>query len=110
MTVLFIFYFIYTLYSAWLDSNADEQEVIRNCTCKDSHKAFYTAWLIICFTLWLIFHSLCTLADSGISKGYKIVKPNIAIQVHNCVGYFGISKGDENDSGEEDSPERKLKK
>ena len=60
--------------------------------------------------LWFIFHSLCTLADSGISKGYKIVKLNIAIQVHNRVGYFGISKGDENNSGEEDSPERKLKK
>ena len=30
--------------------------------------------------------------------------------MHDCVGYFGISKGDKNDSGEEDSPERKLKK
>ena len=39
MFVLFIFYFVYTLYNAFLDnSQKDEGDVIRNCTCKDSVK------------------------------------------------------------------------
>ena len=110
MVVLFIFYFFYTLYNAWLDSNAEDQdegEVLRNCTCEDSHRAFYLAWSIGCFTLWFILHSLYTLSEA-FPKVTKSLKLKIAMQVHNCVEYFQIKK-DESDSGEEDSPERKLK-
>ena len=112
MIVLFIFYFIYTLYNAWLDSNAEDQdegEVIRNCTCDDGHRAFYLGWSIGCFTLWFILHSLYTLSEAfpAVTKSLKL---KITIQVSIFLENFRICKDDENDSGEEDSSERKLKK
>ena len=113
MFVLFVFYFIYTLYNAFLDSNQkDEGDVIRNCTCRESHRIFYLSWSITCFTLWFILHSCYTLAKEFPSVTRALTE-KIIIQVYNLLGdHVQIFKNtDENDSGsKEDSAERQLKK
>ena len=110
MFVLCIFYFVYTLYNAFLDGNKkDEGDVIRNCTCKDGHRNFYLSWSITCFTLWLICHSCYTLAET-FPAVTKSLKATVMLRVRNCMeNYVQIhwKYDDENDSG---SAERKLKK
>ena len=110
MFVLFIFYFVYTLYNSFLDNTQkDEGDVIRNCTCKDGHRNFYLFWSITCFTLWFVCHSFYTLAKT-FPRVTKSLKQKFVNQVRNCVGkYVLICKNDENDSNS-DSDERKLKK
>ena len=113
MFVLFIFYFVYTLYNAFLDnSQKDEGDVIRNCTCKDSHRKFYLFWSITCFTLWFVCHSLYTLAKS-FPRATKSLKQKCINQIRNSVGKYVQICGndDKNDSNNnDDSDERKLKK
>ena len=111
MIVLFIFYFVYTLYNAFLDNTQkDEGDVIRNCTCKDGHRNFYLFWSITCFTLWFVCYSCYTLATT-FPRITKSLKQKFINQMYNCVGkYVQICKNaDENDSNNSDSDERKLK-
>ena len=112
MFVLFVFYLVYTLHNAFLDSNQrDEGDVIRNCTCRESHMNFYLSWSIMCFTLWFILHSCYTLTKAFPSITRSLIEK--IIQVCNLLGdHVQIFKNiDENDSGsKEDSAERQLKK
>ena len=112
MFVLFVFYFVYTLYNAFLDSNQkDEGDVIRNCTCRESHRNFYLSWSITCFTIWFMLHSCYTLAKE-FPAATTYLKGKIIIQVYNLLGdHVRIFKNtDENDSGSKgDSSESRLK-
>ena len=72
MTVLFVFYLIYTLYNSGysLDRNAEEQdegEIIHSCVCEESHRAVYLTLTIACCIAWFICHLCYTL--------YKLSKP-----------------------------------
>ena len=113
MFVLFVFYFVYTLYNAFLDSNQkDEGDVFRNCTCRESHRNFYLSWSIICFTLWFVLHSCYTLAKAFPAVTTSL-KGKVLIQMYGLLGdHVRIFKNtDENDSGsKEDSGGRQLKK
>ena len=113
MFVLFVFYFVYTLYNAFLDSNEkDEGDVFRNCTCRESHRNFYLSWSIMCFALWFVLHSCYTLAKAFPAVTTSL-KGKILNQVYSLLGdHVRIFKNtDENDSGsKEDSGQRQLKK
>lgn len=113
MFVLFVFYFVYTLYNAFLDSNEkDEGDVFRNCTCRESHRNFYLSWSIMCFALWLVLHSCYTLAKA-FPAVTRSLKGKILIQLYNLLGdHVRIFKNtEENDSGSKvDSGEGQLKK
>ena len=108
MFVLSVFYFVYTLYNACIDSNAkDEGDIIRNCTCRENHRNFYLSWTIICFTLWLILHSSFTLVKE-FPAGARLRKK--IIQISNLLGDCMIFKNkDEEDSSSEGSSAEKLK-
>ena len=60
MMVLSLFSIVYTLYNSFVvkSNEQDEGDIIRNCTCKESHRNFYIGWSAFCFIIWFIFHLL----------------------------------------------------
>jgi len=96
MFVLSVFYFFYTLYNAWLDSDEkDEGDVVRNCTCKDSHRIFYLSWSITCFFLWFILHT-CFVLARAFPAVTKSLKQKCVSHAYKCVGkYVQICKTDD---------------
>ena len=56
--VLSLFYVGYAIANAFHDTNAkNEDDIIENCYCNQSHQSFYISWFVICSFIWLLLHS-----------------------------------------------------